>query len=237
MADGDQLWSVPKLVYDLLRRNASTNIRKTDLIERYILHRKPKYTIYVRYFSILLYLLNVQVAPTEKKTSLKLWWRISLNVLSWQDSETRPGEFVIFMLSIIIEKEDFEVNCLYKTRSWQMGFISRHMWGEKIIFIKKTDPTFYTPFLFIKYSKTTHWKHHIHVIIQNVKKRGIFSIEKKYGAFNRGTLVRFLRNILHLKKNIIFFHNFHNFFTMVSNHTLVQISLYSWLNGQYMLPY
>jgi hypothetical protein len=48
--------------------------------------------------------------------SLKLWWRISLNVLSWQDSETRPGEFVIFILSIIIEKEDFEVDCLYKTR-------------------------------------------------------------------------------------------------------------------------
>jgi hypothetical protein len=36
MADGDQLWSVPKLEYDLLRRNASTNGRKTDLIERYI---------------------------------------------------------------------------------------------------------------------------------------------------------------------------------------------------------
>ena len=25
--------------------------------------------------------------------------------------------------------------------------------------------------------------------------------------------------------------------TMVSKHTLVQISLYPWLNGQYMLPY
>ena len=48
MADGDQLWSVPKLEYDLLRRNASTNGRKTDLIERYILHRKPKHTIYIR---------------------------------------------------------------------------------------------------------------------------------------------------------------------------------------------
>jgi hypothetical protein len=33
------------------------------------LHQKPKHTIYVRYFSILLYLLNVQVAPTENKTS------------------------------------------------------------------------------------------------------------------------------------------------------------------------
>jgi hypothetical protein len=32
MADGDQLWSVPKLEYDLLHRNASTNVRKTDLI-------------------------------------------------------------------------------------------------------------------------------------------------------------------------------------------------------------
>jgi hypothetical protein len=34
-------------------------------------------------------------------------------------ADRRPpssGEFVIFMLSIIIEKEDFEVNCLYKTR-------------------------------------------------------------------------------------------------------------------------
>jgi hypothetical protein len=69
--DGDQLWSVPKLEYDLLRRNAFTNGQKTDLIERYILHRKLKHTIYVRYFSILLYLLNVQVAPTENKTSLK----------------------------------------------------------------------------------------------------------------------------------------------------------------------
>ena len=38
----------------------------------------------------------------------------------------------------------------------QMGFIFRHRLGEKIIFIKKTDPTFNTPFLFIKYSKTTH---------------------------------------------------------------------------------
>ena len=69
MADGDQLWSVPKLEYDLLCRNASTNGQKTDLIERYILHRKPKHAIYVRYFSISLYLLNVQVAPTENKTS------------------------------------------------------------------------------------------------------------------------------------------------------------------------
>ena len=53
----------------LIRRNASTNGRKTDLIERYILHRKPKHKIYVHYFSILLYLLNVQVASTENITS------------------------------------------------------------------------------------------------------------------------------------------------------------------------
>jgi hypothetical protein len=29
---------------------------------------------------------------------------------------TTAGQFVIFVLSIIIEKEDFEVTCLYKTR-------------------------------------------------------------------------------------------------------------------------
>jgi hypothetical protein len=33
---------------------------------------------------------------------------------------------------------------------------------KKSFLLKKTDPTFCTPFLFIKYSKTTHWKHHIH---------------------------------------------------------------------------
>jgi hypothetical protein len=36
MENGDQLWTVPKLEQYLLRRNASTNGRKTDLIERYI---------------------------------------------------------------------------------------------------------------------------------------------------------------------------------------------------------
>jgi hypothetical protein len=38
---------------------------------------------------VLLYLLNVQVASTvNKENKTSLWWRISLNVLSWQDSET-----------------------------------------------------------------------------------------------------------------------------------------------------
>jgi hypothetical protein len=60
------------------------------------------------------------------------------------------------------------------------------------------------------------------VIIQNVKKRDIFSIEKKYGAFNRGILVRFLRNILHLKKKHYFFHNF-NIFIEVITHDCVFI--------------
>jgi hypothetical protein len=31
-----------------------------------------------------------------------------------------------------------------------------------------------------------------------VKKRGIFSIENNYGAFNKGTLIRFLRNIAYI---------------------------------------
>jgi hypothetical protein len=58
------------------------------------------------------------------------------------------------MLSITIEKEDFEVNCLYKTIWDSYPGIGQ---GEKFILIKKkTDPTFSTPFLFIKYSKTTH---------------------------------------------------------------------------------
>jgi hypothetical protein len=59
------------------------------------------------------------------------------------------------MLSIIIEKEDFEVNCLYKTRWGSYPGIGQ-VRKKKSFLLKKTDPTFYTPFLFIKYSKTTH---------------------------------------------------------------------------------
>jgi hypothetical protein len=54
-----------------------------------------------------------------------------------------------------------------------------------------------------------------------VKKRGIFSIEKKYGAFNRGILIRFLRNILHLKKNIIFFTIFNFFLSLKYKYTIM----------------
>ena len=112
MADGDQLWSRPKFKNDLLRWNASTNGRKTDLIERYILHWKPNHTIYVRYFSILLYLLNVQVAPTENKTyDDGSVWMCFRDRIQRQDQENLS----YLMLSIIIGKEDFEVNCLYKT--------------------------------------------------------------------------------------------------------------------------
>ena len=57
------------------------------------------------------------------------------------------------MLSIIIEKEDFEVNCLYKT-IWDL--YSGIGQEKKSFLLKKTDPTFSTPLLFIKYLKTTH---------------------------------------------------------------------------------
>jgi hypothetical protein len=54
MADGDQLWSVPKLEYDLLRRNASTNVRKTNLIEQTHLNRPILYIgLIVKYKTIL----------------------------------------------------------------------------------------------------------------------------------------------------------------------------------------
>jgi hypothetical protein len=58
------------------------------------------------------------------------------------------------MPSIIIEKEDFEVNYLYKT-IWDSYPDIDYMWGKSFL-LKKTDPSFSTPFLFIKYSKTTH---------------------------------------------------------------------------------
>jgi hypothetical protein len=53
------------------------------------------------------------------------------------------------MLYIIIEKEDFEVNCLYKTR-WDSYLGIAIGEEKKIIFIKKTDPTFLNVKCFLK---------------------------------------------------------------------------------------
>ena len=96
-----------------------------------------------------------KLPPEWKENIIKIMMTVSLNVLSWQDSETRPGEFVIFMLSIILEKEYFEVNCLYKTR-WDSypGIAIR--WGKKIIFIKKKWPNFLLTFSFLLNIKKQH---------------------------------------------------------------------------------
>ena len=55
------------------------------------------------------------------------------------------------MLSIIIEKEDFEANCLCKTIWDSYPGIGQ---GEKIFLLKKTDPTFSTPYLFLLKNNT-----------------------------------------------------------------------------------
>jgi hypothetical protein len=75
-----------------------------------------------------------------------------------------------------------------------------------------------------------------------VKKRGIFSIEKKYGAFSRGTLIRFLRNILYSisKKKHYFFHNFHNFFLSLKyKYTIMcnYLNKYTNLNDAHYIRY
>ena len=76
------------------------------------------------------------------------------------------------------------------------GFIfigwKAHFFGGKFTFYEKSDPSFSSPFLFIKYSKTTYQKHTIHVNIKNMKKmRHIFN-KKKIWGLNKGTLILFL---------------------------------------------
>jgi hypothetical protein len=73
-----------------------------------------------------------------------------------------------------------------------------------------------------------------------VKKQGIFSIEKNYGAFNRGTLVRFLRNILHLKKKPLFFSQFSQFFLSLKyKYTIMcnYLNKYTNLNDAHYIRY
>jgi hypothetical protein len=96
------------------------------------------------------------------------------------------------------------------------GFIfigwKAHLFG-KFTFYEKNDPSFSSPFLFIKYSKTTYQKHPMHVNIQNMTKMGHIFNRKKYGALNRGTLIRFffMKNTLKCNKNNFFSHNSQRF--------------------------
>ena len=51
--------------------------------------------------------------------------------------------------------------------------LKRHFFfggGGGFLFYEKNNQTVFLPFLFIKYSKTTYQKHHLHVNIQKLKK-------------------------------------------------------------------
>jgi hypothetical protein len=101
------------------------------------------------------------------------------------------------------------------------GFIfigwKAHFFG-KFTFYEKSYPSSSSPFLFIKYSKTTYQKHtlktyiNIHVNIQNMKKMGHIFNKKQIWSLNRGTLIRFfMKNTLKCNRNNNFFHNFQRF--------------------------
>ena len=83
----------------------------------------------------------------------------------------------IFSLQFFVQhlnnwgKKDFKLTAFLKP--WYgfifIGWLATFL-GEKLSFCEKSDPPFSLPFLFIKNSKTTYQKHHIHVNIQNLKK-------------------------------------------------------------------
>jgi hypothetical protein len=47
--------------------------------------------------------------------------------------------------------------------------VDTFFWGENFLFYEENNPTVFLPFLFIKYSKTTYKKHHLHVNIHGGK--------------------------------------------------------------------
>ena len=120
------------------------------------------------------------------------------------------------MLSIIIEKEDFEVNCLFKT-TWDLypgiGYIGGGGGGGG----GEGETTQIFPHLFFLLNiPKQHTESIIYMLSLRMKKRGIFSIEKKYGAFNRGTPLCFFKkhftfNIYKKKKDYFFFTIFNTF--------------------------
>ena len=117
-----------------------------------------------------------------------------------------------------------------------MGFISRHIQvrGKKSFLLKKKLTQLFTHlfFLFKKYSKASYTCHH-----SECEKTGHIFNRKKYGAFNRGTPIRFLRNILHfLKKNI---NLFTMFFILKYKYTIMcnYLNKYTNLNDAHYIRY
>jgi hypothetical protein len=76
------------------------------------------------------------------------------------------------MLSIIIEKEDFEVNCLYKT-IWDsypgIGYI-----GGKIIFIKKKLTQVFPHLFFILNIRKQHTESIIYMLSLRMSNNGAY---------------------------------------------------------------
>jgi hypothetical protein len=106
----------------------------------------------------------------------------------------------------------FEFNCLSKTRIWVHIYRLEGTFFWKIYILWKSYPSSSSPFLFIKYSKTTYQKHAIHVNIQIMKKMGHIFNKKKIWGLNRGTLILFfMKNTLKCNKNNNLFSQFSTF--------------------------
>jgi hypothetical protein len=91
---------LPKLKYDL-RRNASTHVRKTDIKNpsiRFMFVTFQYYCICWRFMFVTFqyYCICWMSKLPRLKIKHHKFMMADLNMLSWQDSETRPGEFVIF---------------------------------------------------------------------------------------------------------------------------------------------
>jgi len=73
--------------------------------------------------------------------------------------ETRPGVFVVFNV-IHFNGTKLKLTAFIKPDGIH---IHSHRLGINSFFIQKLT-TFFTPFLFIKYSNPTHRKHHIYML-------------------------------------------------------------------------
>ena len=118
-----------------------------------------------------------------------------------------------------------------------MGFISRHRRGKKNhFFFKKLTQLFtHVHLFFLLNIQKQHTESIIYMSLFRMwKKRGIFSLERNYEAFNRDSLIWFLRNILHLSKKI---HNF--FLSLKYKYTIMcnYLNKYTNLNDAHYIRY
>ena len=119
-----------------------------------------------------------------------------------------------------------------------MGFISRHRWGKKIIFIKKLTQLF-THLFFLLNIQKQHTESIIYMSSFRMWKNGAYFQQKKSMGLSIEYPHTFFKKHFTFKKKHYFFHNFNFFLSLKYKYTIMcnYLNKYTNLNDAHYIRY